>query len=163
MRRFLEVRTIAILERLWRPVPLWLREWLMRRVQTTYTVGVSAALIDDCRQVLFFRHRFRHDNAWLLPGGYVDKGERLDAAIRRELKEETGYDVEILALLRADFIRPRHLDILYLCHVTGGSLAVDGREIFDARFVAAEDLRQYLPGAQVQLIQQTLRETGSGQ
>jgi 8-oxo-dGTP diphosphatase len=56
------------------------------------TVDVFTVLGKD-RVVLIRRKNPPH--GWALPGGFVDEGERLDVAARREAKEETGLDVEL--------------------------------------------------------------------
>jgi 8-oxo-dGTP diphosphatase len=59
------------------------------------TVDVIIEL-DGGRIVLIERKHEPH--GWALPGGFVDEGETLAAAARREAKEETGLDVEITEL-----------------------------------------------------------------
>jgi 8-oxo-dGTP diphosphatase len=51
----------------------------------------------DGRVVLVLRKN--EPRGWALPGGFVDYGEELGAACRREAKEETGLAVELLAQL----------------------------------------------------------------
>jgi ADP-ribose pyrophosphatase YjhB (NUDIX family) len=48
-------------------------------------------------QILLMR---RSDNGhWGLPGGYVEPGESVIAATRREVREETGYEIEVGRLI----------------------------------------------------------------
>jgi 8-oxo-dGTP diphosphatase len=55
-------------------------------------VSAIVACIDDAGRVLIVKQTAGpFAGAWLLPGGSVERNERLDDAARRELFEETGY------------------------------------------------------------------------
>ena len=61
---------------------------------TGLRVSVNAFILDDAGRVLLQR---RSDNGnWNLPGGGLELGERLSEALNREVREETGLEVEIL-------------------------------------------------------------------
>ncbi len=57
--------------------------------------GVGAVIIRDGSILLIQRGRNPARGQWAVPGGKVGWGETLEAAARREVREETGLDVEI--------------------------------------------------------------------
>lgn len=68
---------------------------------------------------------------WSLPGGLLEVGEKLDSAVRREVQEETGLEIEPLSVFEIfERIMPgsggrieyHYVLIDYLCRVTGGEL-----------------------------------------
>lgn len=108
-------------------------------------IRVAPVILQDGK-VLLVRHTKGDRTYWLLPGGGVEYGESLADALRREVHEETGLEVEVGALLFAnDTIPPdrsRHVVNLYfLADIVGGALKVgDEPNLAEARFVSMEEL-----------------------
>jgi 8-oxo-dGTP diphosphatase len=125
---------------MWARVPITLRRRLVWLSQATFTVGVSGVVLNDRDEVLLLRHRFREKGGWELPGGLVGRSERLEDGLRRELKEETGYDVEVLGLVSTEIATFLHLDTCFVARVRSGELIVNETEVVEARFFAYDDL-----------------------
>ena len=73
----------------------------MREYPSAPLVGVGAVVLDGGRVLLVQRGQPPARGRWSLPGGLVDVGERLEAAVRREVAEECGLAVEVHGLVGA--------------------------------------------------------------
>jgi ADP-ribose pyrophosphatase YjhB (NUDIX family) len=87
---------------------------------------VGALIFNDTGEVLMI-HTQKWSNLWGIPGGKIKWGETSEAALRREIKEETGLDVtDIQFVLVQDcihskeFYRDAHFVLLnYTCRCAG--------------------------------------------
>ena len=118
-------------------------------------VAVRTLLFQD-EQVLLVGHRSRKTGTewWMAPGGLANHGEpAIDAAIR-EVKEETGLDVEIEGMvywLEWLWEQSDCLELYFLGRLAGGSLTVghdpelgEGQQqIFDAHFFPLDELQEF--------------------
>lgn len=109
-------------------------------------LAVGAVAFDDAGRVCLIRRgRPPMAGRWSLPGGRVEHGERLEEALRRELREETGLEVEVHELVEAVEILDgdRHYVVLdFRCLVVGGALRA-GDDAVDAIMVAPERLADH--------------------
>ena len=62
-------------------------------------VGVGGVVIRDGRALLIRRGTPPLEGHWSIPGGRVEWGETIEQAVVRELKEETGLDARVIALI----------------------------------------------------------------
>lgn len=122
-----------------------------RRYPDRPFVGVGAIVLDGDSILLVERGKEPLKGYWSLPGGIVEAGESLEAAVCREVREETGLHVEVVSLLeiferilRDAESRPEYHYVLvdYVCRVTGGSLrAAD--DVSQAAWVPRAALPEY--------------------
>lgn len=110
--------------------------------------GGAALVVDDAGRVLLQR---RSDSGnWSLPGGIMEIGETLGAAVVRETAEETGLDVELTGILGI-YTDPGHVIayadgevrqefvVAFTARVLAGELRVSD-ESTDVRFVAPDEV-----------------------
>ncbi len=93
-------------------------------------VGVGAVVVDEGRVLLVRRGSEPLKGHWTLPGGMLEVGETLAAGVAREVREETGLEVEPVELVElldrihreGGRVRYHYVIADYLCRVTGGEL-----------------------------------------
>ncbi|HHY95412.1 MAG TPA: NUDIX domain-containing protein [Firmicutes bacterium] len=83
-------------------------------------LAVSTAVFDRQGWILLV-HQTYGSRWWALPGGWVEPGEDLADAARRECYEETGYEVQVSRLAGVYWRLNRQLLVLvFLGYITGG-------------------------------------------
>ncbi|HYL56840.1 MAG TPA: NUDIX domain-containing protein [Gemmatimonadales bacterium] len=95
-------------------------------------VGVGALIVDDQGRLFLARRGPQAKNErglWEFPGGAVERGERLADALRREIREEYGIEIEVGELLDVvDHILPEEdqhwVSPAYLCRIVSGTPAI---------------------------------------
>ena len=86
-----------------------------------FRIGVFALIFDDQGRILL---GLRRDiDWWNLPGGGMEAGETVDEALQREVREETGLEVEVGQLVGV-YSKPQKQEVVltFRCGVTGGDL-----------------------------------------
>ena len=122
-----------------------------RRYPTRPFLGVGALIFADGKILIVERGKDPLKGYWSLPGGIVEVGEKLEVAIRREVSEETGLDVEPTSIFEIferiipdSEGRPEYHYVLidYLCRVVGGTPQA-ASDVSNVAWVAEHDLANF--------------------
>lgn len=97
--------------RVYRMLPAGLSHHIVHAMQPTFSAGAVAIIEHDGRVLAL---RLAHRSGWSLPGGLIDAGEQPQDAVVREVREETGLDIEPGSVMATDFDPEiRHVDVIF--------------------------------------------------
>ncbi|MBX3074778.1 NUDIX hydrolase [Candidatus Obscuribacterales bacterium] len=114
--------------------------------KTIPTTRVSVVVVNKENKILLVRHKKGNQRYWVLPGGRLEYGETFEECAIRELKEETGLDVEVERFLfLSEALAPdrsRHIvNIFIKAKVVGGTMKLGDEPVLaGVDFLPLEDL-----------------------
>jgi 8-oxo-dGTP diphosphatase len=126
----------------------------MRLTNARFTATAGAVIFDEAGRVLLLKHPFRPGGSWGLPGGFLQAGEQFDAAVRRELREEVGLELDKVEVLKVRvFKRPQQIEVMFRCTARNGG-SPRSVEVSEMRWFDCNDLPAALSKDQQRLIHQ---------
>jgi 8-oxo-dGTP diphosphatase len=121
-----------------------------------HSVSVTGIITDDHGRALLIQRRDNHH--WEPPGGVLELGESIEDGLRREVREETGLDVEPVALTGVYKNMNRGIiALVFRCKPIAGELNT-GDETAAFRWVTETEIRQLVTEAYAVRILDALRE-----
>jgi mutator protein MutT len=115
-------------------------------------VGVGSVVIRDGCALLVRRGQPPLEGQWSIPGGKVEPGESLADCVRRELREETGLDVqvgELIEVVESVFrdeggrVTAHYIILDYLCQAAAGQAPRAASDALEVALVPEADLPRY--------------------
>lgn len=104
-------------------------------------VVITAILKDN--KILLVRHKILINNIYSLVAGFVEPGETLEEAIKREVIEEVGIEVNNIKYFKSQpWPFPHSLMIGFTAEYESGEIIVDGVEVAEAEWFDARHVQQ---------------------
>ena len=106
-----------------------------------HIVAVGTLVENKRGQFLLVKTEWR---GWEMPGGQVEKGEDVISALKREVVEESGIDIEIkrLAAVYSSMSEPSKVILDFLSEYKDGDIRKSTSEILDAKWFSKEEILQ---------------------
>ena len=123
-----------------------------------HRISTCVVIQDDEGKVLLV-HLNYGDRSWSLPSGILDHNEGVDAGAVREVREETGLQVEITGVVGLYHVLAKHqLVVAFRAAVTGGELVRKTNETTDAMYWSADLLPERLRGVHKRVIEDAVKQ-----
>jgi len=107
--------------------------------QPKHMVAVSAIVKNEKGHILMVRTHLRSDT-WEIPGGFVEAGESLDAAVCREFLEETGIVIRPQGVTGVYYNEKLQvLSVVFNAEYISGDIRIQPEEILEAKFLDLND------------------------
>lgn len=112
---------------------------LMRLTQETFLVGALGIIFNEEKKILLFKNMYNKPE-WGLPGGYLKAKEKPEDGLIREVREESGLNIETenLITVLSDEGASR-ITLVYLAKIVGGHFK-PSYEISEHDFFSLNDL-----------------------
>ena len=128
-----------ILAVLFNAIPVRWQRRILDRTQSRFLVGVVGLGVDPSGRVILARHRFGAPE-WRFLGGFLSPRERLEDALAREVREETGIEIEVGPILEANQgYRWQRIELVYAYRPLGGNERLS-EELVEVRAFDPSDL-----------------------
>jgi 8-oxo-dGTP pyrophosphatase MutT (NUDIX family) len=120
-------------------IPVRWQRRILDRTQSRFLVGVVGLGVDPSGRVILARHRFGAPE-WRFLGGFLSPRERLEDALAREVREETGIEIEVGPILEANQgYRWQRVELVYAYRPLGGAERLS-EELVEVRAFDPSDL-----------------------
>jgi len=149
--RFMIKKIIKII---WEKLNPAMRLKIIRSTQKKFTVSVAALIFNEDEEILLLDHVLRSDLSWGIPGGFIENGEQPETAVRREIREETGLELENIKLIRLQTVN-RHIEILFRASPVG-TARVQSLEINELGWFNVNKMPEKMSHIQKQIVEKVL-------
>lgn len=104
-------------------------------------VVVGCLIKKDGKYLLVQEKQPKAYGLWNLPAGHVDKGETLETAAIREVKEETGYDTQLVKEIALYHETAQQtIKHIFSADIIGGELTPQEDEILDVKWLTFDEV-----------------------
>ena len=136
----------GLVNKIWKTLPPWGRRRIILLTQQRFTASAAVVITNGDGKVLLLEHVLRPRSGWGMPGGFLERGEQPQEGIRREIREETGIELDGLKNIRTRTIGS-HIEFIFSA-ATSNDPKFLSREIIQWKWFDPAGLPKGLPGAQ---------------